>query len=1067
MSKAAGWLVFAVAMIVYYLSAERVGSLWDCGEFITGAYKFEVVHPPGAPLFLLIGRMFTIPAELFSDNPANISFAVNLMSGVCTAFAAAFFAWSTSMFARLALVGRREDLSVGEDIAVAGAGLVAGLAGAFATSVWFSAVEGEVYAMSTFFSALVVWAATKWYSIPDDKDPKVDRWLVFAVFAAGLSIGVHLLSLLAFPAIAMLYYFKRNDNPQWWGAIIAAIFGFWVFSSVVQSSIITGIPELWQGMELAFVNGIGLPFNSGLLGVLFVVGGFIATFVLYGKGKIDKLLFLLLFFGIGVIKTFVSDQFSAVGFGKGILIYGVLAGLMYLLIDRNQLTKKFIYLFGICYFLVTIGFSTIGVIVIRANANTPINMNEPSDPMRLLPYINREQYGERELLRGPWYGAQPNGNDLEDRYGKVGDRYEVVDNKITYTWNKKDIGLFPRMQDTQESRKGIYTNYWRGGKTGKPSLFENIGFTLRYQMGWMYWRYFAWNFIGRQNGEQGFYPRDVKSGHWMSGITPIDEGRLYNQSELPETMKNHKARNFYYFLPLLLGLLGLIWHLKRRPNDALALLALFVITGLGIIIYSNQPPNEPRERDYVLVGSFLTYCMWIGMSVPAIYRLLVGRVNLGGMPAAGVGTALAIVAPLLMLTQNFDDHSRAEHKGSRDYAANFLNSVEEDGIMFTYGDNDTYPLWYAQETEEIRTDVRIVNLSLIAVDWYIEQQRRAVNESKPLNLTISKESYRGRNRNIVPINEQKTEMSFQEAWQFINRDLTAGRDVDSRTPKSYLPTRRIYIPVDKQKVLANGVVKPEDADKIVDRIYITLPKGKQYLYKDEIAILDVIGSNISNWDRPVYFAVTCRPEKMFGLTSYMQMEGLSLRIVPIKSDNVDRRVYGEVYGAGRVATDEVYDNIMNNWAWGNFDDENLDLFIDRSYGPSIQSMRVAFMRTGEAMLAEGDTTRAVQLIDKYFESFPHNNFPYDLNTMYVANIYLDANALENAKPKLRILAQEIADYKDFFDSLEASVRDDENFGFGTEIKRWRSAEALLLRAMNDKYRNDTAFKSEIEGILGQ
>ncbi|RMF01333.1 MAG: DUF2723 domain-containing protein, partial [Bacteroidetes bacterium] len=646
-----GWLVFAVAAFVYFLSAERTGSLWDCGEFILGAYKLQVVHPPGAPLFVLIGRLFTWVAQLFSDNLEDIAFAVNMMSGLCTAFAAAFIAWSTMMLSKLALVGREQTLDQGQDIAVAGSGLVAGLATAFASSIWFSAVEGEVYAMSTMFTTLTLWAVVKWYVLPDT--PRHDRWLVFAIYAAGLSIGVHLLSILTFPALALFYYFKKYEQPNFKGMAIAAGVGV-ALIVLIQKLIIVGIPTLWTVFERFMVNDLGLPQHSGIIPTLLVVVAAIILGIRYAHHK-----------------------------------------------QHAVLQQVFVALT-----LVVIGFSTIGVVVIRANAAPPINMNNPSDAMRLLPYLNREQYGERALLRGPDFDAQVERTEVTDRYGYIEEsgRYEYTDYKIDIKYNTRDLRLFPRMTDGSQGRPRLYKQ-WLGLDPnkplppGRPNALDNLRFFVEYQLGWMYWRYFMWNFAGRQNGEQGFYSWDKSSGHWISGIAPLDAIRLGNQKDLPEKMRNDPSRNEYYLLPFLFGLLGLLWHAKQRPNDFIGLLALFIITGIGIIVYSNQPPNEPRERDYVLAGSIFTFCMWIGMAVPALFQIFRERLRSSGLVSAVLATALVFIAPLLMGVENFDDHSRRGHYGARDYASNFLNSVEENAILFTYGDNDTYPLWYAQEVE--------------------------------------------------------------------------------------------------------------------------------------------------------------------------------------------------------------------------------------------------------------------------------------------------------------------------------------------------------------------------------
>jgi len=683
--------------------------------------------------------------------------------------------------------------------------------------------------------------------------------------------------------------------------------------------------------------------------------------------------------------------------------------------------------------------------------------------MRLLPYLNREQYGERPLLYGPWYGAQPYDSEVEERYGRVDDRYEIVDQKVSYKYRDADMMAFPRMGDATMQRDAVY-EAWRGGKTGKPSQIENIGFMIRYQLGWMYWRYFMWNFSGRQNGEQGFFSWDPKSGNWITGIQPLDEWRLYNEDQMPESMANEQGRNRYYMLPFLFGLIGLFFHFSKRRNDALALLALFVITGIGIIIYSNQPPNEPRERDYVLAGSFFTYCIWIGMGVLALFQAIRERVNLSGIPAAVIASAIVLIAPVLMGTQNYDDHSRRHHKASRDYAANFLESCEPNSIIFTYGDNDTYPLWYAQEVEEIRTDVRVVNLSLIAVDWYIEQLRRKVGDSDPLKLTITPEAYRGSNRNSTPYyNPRQTgdynpnldpDISAIDLLNFIGEDQV--KNVTSpRQARTYLPTRKFFIPIDLNKAQQMGIAQAEDSTQtVVDRIPIRLSPNKNFLIKDELAVLDVIASNIN--DRAVYFSVTCRPEKFFGLQEYMQLEGLGLRIVPVRTPaSLDRRIYGDVYGAGRVAEDLVYKNVMEKFRWGNFDKKRL--FVDRSYAPSVQSFHLLMLRTAEKMHDQGDNTRAVDLCLKYLESFPNMNFTYDFKTMRFLDIMVDANAYDQAKPHLEILAKETFDFLLFCDSL--SAKDLEN-GFQQEYLMALRTKDQLIGAVARA--GDTEFQEQLE-----
>ncbi|PHN05449.1 glycosyltransferase family 117 protein [Flavilitoribacter nigricans] len=1005
--KITGWLVFAIALTVYFFSAERTGSLWDCGEFILGANKLQVVHPPGAPLFLLIGRLFTWVAEILSDNPEDIAFAVNMMSGICSAFAAGFIAWVTMMLGKLALVGRNEETDTGQNIALAGAGLAAGLSTAFATSVWFSAVEGEVYAMSTFFTTLTLWSMIRWYTLPDT--PKADRWLFFTIYAAGLSTGVHLLSLLTFPALAMFYYFKKYKTITWKGIALAAGAGVLIIAAV-QKLIIVGIPTLWSWMEMFTVNTLGLPFHSGLIPTLLIIGG-ILYYALYYAQK-----------------------------------------------NNNALVQNL----AVSALLLIIAFSTIGVVVVRANADPPINMNRPSDAMRLIPYLNREQYGERALLYGPDFDARPSNTELSDRYGRVGDRYAVTDYKIDVEYDSRDKMLLPRMGDGTQGRPRYYKQ-WMGLNPdgplpdGRPNQIDNVSFFLRYQFGWMYWRYFMWNFSGRQNGEQGYEPWDKSSGHWITGIKFLDAIRLGPQAELPERQLDNKARNTYFALPFLFGLLGIFFHFKNRSNDALGLLALFVITGIGIIIYSNQPPREPRERDYVLVGSIFTYCIWIGMAVLALFRLLQNRLKQSGPVAAGVAAAIVLIAPLLMGFQNFDDHSRRYHKASRDYASNFLNSVEENAIIFTYGDNDTYPLWYAQEVEGIRTDVRVVNLSLIAVDWYIDLLRRKVNDSPAIKMTIPQEGYRGNKRTQVFFNNRANTpftnrpVDLQQFMQLIAQPRQVPL-VGGRFAEGFYETDQVYMNVNREEVLANNVVPPELANQIVSQIPINIQNRSQ-LIKDDVAILDILASNL--WERPIYFAVTCRPEKFFGMDDYMQLEGLALRLVPVRSQS--DRVYG-VLGSGRVATDKLFENITEKFRWGNFDTH--ESYVDRSYMPSLQSMQFAMRRGAFAMLAEGKKEQAIQLVDQYFEAFPAMNFPYDYRTLTMLDVYFQAGEYEKAKPHMEILAQSTYDFLEYIDSLDQATLNSYEGEFGAFFN-------VMERLLNEASRaGDSAYRQELNNLFG-
>ncbi len=1042
LSGIASWIVFAVAFVIYLLSAERVGSLWDCGEFILGAYKLQVVHPPGAPVYVLIGRMFTWVADLVSSQPSDIAFAINIMSGFFTALMAMFVARITMMLGHLALLGREEEPEGGDTFALCGAGLTAGLAAAFCSSIWFSAVEGEVYAMSTFFTALTFWGAVRWYYLPDV--PKTDRWMIFVAFSASLSIGVHLLSILTFPAIALLYYFKKYKKPNVIGAGVSMVIGAAIIW-FIQKMIIAGIPSMWKFFEIPMVNNMGMPFHTGLVPTLLLWGGLFYSLFSYARKPGRSMLHLIL---SGVLMAIIG--LTSVSVLPAVALAGLSTYLMYR--SDTPKSKYNLQLIAMAALMFIIGFSTLGVIVIRANADTPVNMNVPSDAVRLLPYLNREQYGERPLLYGPHFDARPVEVTRTTRLGQVGDRYEPVDEKLDYQYRSEDKMLFPRVSHTDAARKRLYRTWW-GQKTGEPSMAFNLSFMFRYQIGWMYYRYFMWNFAGRQNGTQGFSPWDKSSGHWVSGIEPLDEARLYNMDEMPDSMRRHKGHNTYYLLPLLFGLIGLFFHAGRRQKDFFILLTLFIITGIGIIIYSNQPPNEPRERDYVLVGSFITYCMWIGMGVLGVYSLLSKRLKLGAMPAAFGASALVLMAPLIMAFQNFDDHSRADHTASRDYASNFLESCEPNAIIFTYGDNDTYPLWYAQEVENIRRDIRVVNLSLIQVDWYIDKLRNKVNDSPPIKLSIPSEAYRGNKRNQVffyPPEGPFTPRPLAEELRFV------GSPQNEQQGQTIMRSSRLYIPIDSNRAYSSGWADPSDPDTLVSRININLSRSESagYIIKDELAILDVIASNI--WDRPIYFATTCKNEKLLGLNDYMQLEGLALRLMPYKNTS-DRTL--SIYGSGRVKSDIVYNNVMNKFRWGNFDQK--ELFVDNSYGAAVQSHRMMMMRAAEDFLNKGDRAKAVALTDQYFSAFPHMNFAYSPFIMPFITIYYNAGEQDKAKTHLRILANEISQQMRFYDSIDRDVLESSfmsDYSYNSQIIPQLMDIARRLK--------DPAFESEISNMLG-
>ncbi len=894
---------------------------------------------------------------------------------------------------KIALNGRENEPSQAEFIALSGAGIAAGLATAFATSIWFSAVEGEVYAMSTMFTTLTLWTMIKWYNQPDT--PEADRWMQLSVYMAGLSIGVHLLSLLTFPALALFYYFKKTEKPTWMGMIIAGIIGV-LSITVLQTLVITGIPSLWGQLEMICVNWFGLPFTIPSLILTVGIIGAVAYYALRLAHRRSNATLQNIFMGLA---------FSA------------------------------------------IGFSTVGMVLLRANANPPINMNNPSDPIRVIPYLNREQYGERPLLFGPNFNAKPSGQDVQDRYGRVGDKYDVVDRKVDYTFDPADKIFFPRMGH-YESDRSPYYKMWMDVpqnqelSSDRPDVGDNWSFFFRYQVGWMYVRYFMWNFAGRQNFTQGFGPWDKSKGNWESGIGFLDKARLFDYKNAPEWLKNDPSRNHYYLLPLLFGLFGAIWHFGKRRYDFFGLFALFIITGIGIIIYTNEPPNEPRERDYVIVGSLFTFAIWIGMGALAVFDLL-RDLKLGDKLAAPLASLLVITAPVIMGFQNFDDSSRAKHSGAVDYANNFLQSCDKNAIIFTYGDNDTYPLWYAQEVEGLRRDVRVVNLSLIAVDWYIDNLRRKVNESPAIKMSLSSASYQGFKRNQLPIQEGP-ERSLQDVMKFLGEDHPVPSG--SYTFESYAPTRKVFIPIDRAKSIANGIITEQDS--ALSQVSFSLQGN--YLIKDDLAVLDIIANNAN--ERPIYWAVTSRPEKLEGLQDFMQLEGLATRFIPIQSQS--ERTFG-IIGSGRVNKDKVFDRIMTKFKWGNFDKEKT--FITNSYQPSVQTTQFTILRTVLEMVRTNDKVRAAQLLDKNFEAFPNMNFPYDGQTLYFLDAYVAADAFDKAKKHVNILADNLLANFKFYESLDRATLEGT---FGQDYARDMQTKEQLL-ALVDRAK-DAGLKAELE-----
>ena len=944
--KVTGWIVFAIASFVYLSTIESSASFWDCGEFIAASYKLLVGHPPGAPIFMIIGRLFT----MLAPSPDKVAVMMNAMSGLASAFTILFLFWSITHLAKKLVVKSGDDVSLSEKIAILGAGVVGALAYTFSDTFWFSAVEGEVYAMSSLFTALVFWVMLKWEN--EANEPYANRWIILLGLLMGLSIGVHLLNLLAIPAIGLIYYFKKY-TPTIKGTVIALLVSSGILLFIMYG-IIPGVIWVASIFELMFVNGMGLPFNSGLYFFVLLLGGA---------------------FGLGIYYSYLK--------GKAVL--------------NTALTFVAVLL---------IGYSSFAIIVIRSSANPPMDQNSPDNVFSLLSYLNREQYGDRPLVYGHYYSAPI----LETKTTTpvrlpVGKRYEVVDERMEYIYDESFNTLFPRMWSQQPDHISAYKSWGdiKGmkikGKDGKdyvkPTQAENMRFMFKYQLGHMYWRYFMWNFSGRQNEIQGH--GSILEGNWITGLNFIDKHLIGDQSKLPDFMKKEKTRNVYYMLPLLLGLLGLTFQLFRKQHSkddtegyqSFAVVGmLFILTGIAIVIYLNQYPYQPRERDYAFAGSFYAFSIWIGLGVLFIWDLL--RKYTNPTVAASVATVAGLVVPTLMGAQNWDDHDRSGRYAARDFAQNYLNSCDKDAVIFTNGDNDTFPLWYAQEVEGIRTDIRVCNLSYLQTDWYIDQMRRRAYDSAPLDYTLTSEQTRGGKRNVALINKNMNKgrvVDLKRAIEFVGSDR-----IESKEQRGYdfFPGTKFSIPVDTTLVLNNGTVRPQDKDKIVDEFIVDLEGiRRQYVGKNSLMILDLLAT--TEWRRPIYFAVTVPDENYVGLDKYFQVEGLAYRVVPVENSKDDM--------GGRIATDIMYDNMMNKFKWGGV--ETPGIYMDQTILRMTYNFRNNFVRLALDLLKEGKKEMAQNALLRCKEVLPEENVPFNAysvmyaEAMYMADLKKDATYVMN------------------------------------------------------------------------
>lgn len=963
-----GWLTFLVAAVTYLLTIEPTASFWDCGEFITTSYKLEVGHPPGAPFFMILGRFFT----LFGGSPSNAAVMINSMSALASAFTILFLFWTITHLAKK-LVKPVGEYTMGQTIAILGSGVVGALAYTFSDTFWFSAVEGEVYASSSLFTAMVFWAILKWENEADE--PHANRWIILIAYLMGLSIGVHLLNLLAIPAIVFVYYFRKYKVTR--NGILISLAASLLILGIVMYGIIPGVITAATWFELMFVNGVGLPYNTGAI---------IYAFLLIGG-----------------------------------LVYGILYTI------RKKLVLWNTILLGVIVIL--IGYSSFAMIVIRSSANPPMDQNSPDNVFALLGYLNREQYGDRPLVYGQYYNT-PLEKYVDDKpyYIQKNGKYVVADMRQKPVFDSNLSTIFPRMYSRENEHIEAYKQ-WADIKGRKvsvtdedgqsktidlPTFGENLTFFLRYQIGHMYFRYFMWNFSGRQSDIQ--CNGEITNGNWITGINFIDSIRLGDQKTLPQEFKNNKAKNAYYMLPFILGIIGIIFMYNRGiegKKDLWTVTLLFLMTGFAIVVYLNQTPLQPRERDYAYAGSFYAFTIWIGIGVLGLYELL--KKYIPDSTSAGIASGLSLLlVPVVMGAQNWDDHDRSNRYTCRDFGANYLKTCAPNAVIFTNGDNDTFPLWYNQEVEGLRRDIRVCNLSYFQTDWYIDQMKSKAYESAPLPISFTHDSYVQGKRDVIYLMEDprlKGSVELKKALDFV-KDEDPRTKLEQADYAAYIPSKKLFMVVDKAAVIRNKAVNPQDYDKIVDTLKIDLG-SRHYITKDELMVLDMIATN--NWERPMYFAITVGRDKYINLQDYFQLEGLAYRLVPVKTDSGDGGL-----NIGKVDSKVMYENVMNNFKWGNMN--NPKVYIDENNSRMMMNIRNTFNRLAETLVAEGQPDKATQVLDRCVDLIPHKIVPYNYFSMMMAETYFKAGKPEKGKEIINTIMTDYKEQLDYFFKLNKPMR---------------------------------------------
>ena len=1054
-----GWLTFIIAATVYCMTIEPTASFWDCPEFITTGYKLEVGHPPGAPFFMLTANLFS----QFASDATTVAKMVNYMSALMSGACILFLFWSITHLVRKLIIKDENNITTGQLITIMGSGLVGALVYTFSDTFWFSAVEGEVYAYSSLFTAVVFWLILKWEDVADQ--PHSDRWIILIAYLTGLSIGVHLLNLLCLPAIVLVYYYKKVPNANAKGSLLA-LFGSMVLVGIVLYGIVPGVVKVGGWFELLFVNSMGLPFNTGVIVYIIILAASIiwGVYESYTETSRPRM-------NISFMLTIALLGIPFYGHGASSVIIGiiVLAALgLYLfakkLDQKYQISARTMNTALLCTMMIMVGYSSYALIVIRSTANTPMDQNSPEDIFTLGEYLGREQYGTRPLFYGQAYSSkvelevkdgycvpvEANSTTKYIRKEKTSadekDSYIEVPGRVEYKYAQNM--LFPRMYSSAHTAQykgwvdinGVDVPYDECGNAimvNIPTQWENIKFFFRYQLNFMYWRYFMWNFAGRQNDLQG--SGEIEHGNWITGIPFIDNWLVGDQSLLPQELKDNKGHNVFYCLPLLLGIIGLLWQAYRGQKGVQqfwVVFFLFFMTGIAIVLYLNQTPSQPRERDYAYAGSFYAFAIWVGMGVAGIIKLLQDYAKMKELPASVLVSVLCLLVPIQMASQTWDDHDRSGRYVARDFGQNYLMSLQESGnpIIFTNGDNDTFPLWYNQETEGFRTDARTCNLSYLQTDWYIDQMKRPAYDSPSLPITWDRVEYvEGTNeyiqirpeikQTIDALYAQANSSDNPEALQNVRNEF--GEDPYElknilkywiRSEKEGLhviPTDSIVIKIDKEAVRRSGMKIPEAlGDSIPDHMNILLRddngRPKRALYKSELMMLEMLAH--ANWERPMYMAITVGRENQLGMDKHFIQEGLASRFTPFETKKLGTTVDSE----------KMYDNLMNKFKFGGIDKPGI--YIDENVMRMCYTHRRVFAQLIEQLMKEGKKDKALAALDYAEKMIPAYNVPYDWQNgaVQMAEAYYQLGETEKADKIMDALANKAIEYLTWYLSLDNS-----------------------------------------------